>query len=107
MAKHNNHSKHAHENHIENVIDNISIYGFVLGVLTLVWMLTGFGYYWPIWFLIGWLIGPQSLPFFQNLFTTFKSYSQILLEKINHTDLQKTDKKKLPQSKDDSDAQGA
>lgn len=108
----NQSKKSSSENKADILLDNISIYLFVLGVLTMVWMLTGFGYFWPIWFLVGWLVGPQSLPFFRNLFGTVKFYSNLLLEKAQqNTKASKPSKDQKPKEKksssDDSDNQGA
>lgn len=106
MGKDKSTSKSQHEQQVDLALGKVSIYGFVLGVLSLIWMLTGFGYYWPIWFMIGWLIGPIALPFFQTMFHTFQAYAKILFERMNTTVSKSEPKKALP-PKDDTDSSGA
>lgn len=106
MVKSKGTNKSQQEEYVDAALGHASIYAFVLGVLTLIWALTGFGYYWPIWFMIGWLLGPLALPFFQAMFQTFQAYSRILMERVG-THQTKPEKKKSPITKDDSDVSGA
>lgn len=92
-----------------NIIEDLKLYTFVLVALSIVWVLTGMGYFWPIWFLIGWVAGPCAAPYFKSMF----SYSQDQLKTAQEQILGASKGKKTTsaQSKDasadDSDIAGA
>ncbi|USO01550.1 MAG: hypothetical protein H6849_00650 [Alphaproteobacteria bacterium] len=51
-----------------DLLKALPVYGFALFVLTLLWLLTGVGYFWPIWFMIGWLSSSHASDYFQKMY---------------------------------------
>ncbi len=92
-----------------NIIEDLKLYAFVLATLSLTWLLTGMGYFWPIWFLIGWIVGPHATPYFKNMFSYSQNQWKTAQEQILAPDkTTKVKSKKLrTAASDDSDIAGA
>lgn len=94
-----------------DLVQDLQLYAFALVVLTLVWLLTGTGYFWPVWFLIGWVTGPLASKYFKQLYAFSQNQwatvqKQVLDDGATSSKRKKAEKSKSPAS-DDSDIAGA
>jgi len=93
------------------LLKTLPVYGFAFLVLTLVWLLTGVGYFWPIWFMIGWISGSHATDFFQKMYNASRKQwcalqNQIVAPEQKAPKKSSSGKSKSPQS-DDTDIAGA